>query len=78
MQGSEQFGISHLVQTKFSDKLIFLTPCMHTCVYQGVRNVSFSENVACILNDDPFRCLCSGVFIVNFHSHSTLIDYTCC
>ena len=32
---------------KFSEKLTFLTPW---CAYQGVRNVSFSENFAYVLN----------------------------
>ena len=33
---------------KFSEKLTFLTPLIGTliCVYQGVRDVSFSENFA--------------------------------
>ena len=36
----------------FGKKLTFLTPLIrtHTCAYQGVRHVSFSENVAYILN----------------------------
>ena len=41
---------------KFSEKPTFLTPWyvhVHTCVYQGVRNVSFSENVAYVLNEWP-------------------------
>ena len=32
----------------FSEKLKFLT---RTCAYQGVRNVSFSENFAFVLNE---------------------------
>ena len=37
---------------KFSEKLTFLTSLIRTrtCAYQGVRNVSFSENVAYVLN----------------------------
>ena len=35
--------------TKFSEKLTFLPPDMHTYVYQGVRNVCFSENVVCFV-----------------------------
>ena len=41
---------------KFSEKLTFLTPWyahVHTCAYQGVRNVSFSENFAYVLNGWP-------------------------
>ena len=43
----------HLFSTcaKFSTKLTFLTPC--TCTYQGVRNVSLSENFAYVLKDWP-------------------------
>ena len=38
---------------KFSEKLTFLTPLIRTrtCAYQGVRNVSFSEYVAYVLNE---------------------------
>ena len=37
---------------KFSEKLTFLTPLtrLRTCAYQGVRNVSFSENFAYVLS----------------------------
>ena len=37
---------------KFPEKLTFLTPLIRTraCAYQGVRNVSFSENLAYVLN----------------------------
>ena len=37
---------------KFSEKLTFLTPLIRTrmCAYQGVRNVSFSENFVYVLN----------------------------
>ena len=45
----------YLISTyaKCSEKLTFLTPDTHmyVCVYQGVRNVSFSENFAHILNE---------------------------
>ena len=36
---------------KFSEKRKFLTPLSRTrtCVYQGVRNVCFSENLACFV-----------------------------
>ena len=37
---------SFLTYAKFSEKLTFFT-----CAYQGVRNVSFSENFACLLNE---------------------------
>ena len=37
---------------QFSEKLTFLTLIRtRTCAYQGVRNVSFSENFAYLLND---------------------------
>ena len=36
---------------KFSGKLTFLNPIRtRTCAYQGVRNVSFPENFAYVLN----------------------------
>ena len=37
---------------KISEKLTFLTPliCTCTCAYQGVRNVTFSENYAYVLH----------------------------
>ena len=46
--------------TKFSEKLTFLTSW--SCVYQGVRNVCFSENLASYVFlqhrfwDSPFYC----------------------
>ena len=42
--------------TEFSEKLTFyhyLPPCTCTCVYQGVRNVSFSENFGDALDGWP-------------------------
>ena len=38
---------------KLSEKLLFLTPLIrtHTCAYQEVRNISFSENFPCVLNE---------------------------
>ena len=42
-------------QAKFSEKRIFLTPLICTFMYQGVRNVRFSENLACFfLLKHPF------------------------
>ena len=37
---------------KFSEKLIFHAPVIRTrtCVYQGVKKISFSENFAHVLN----------------------------
>ena len=42
---------------KFSKKLTFLTSWyVHTCSYQGERNVSFSENFAGVRNEwSPFK-----------------------
>ena len=73
--------------TKFSEKLIFLTPLIRTrtCTYQGVRNVTFSENFAYVLNGWPlkyarkcckgfspiFRC-CKG-FIPRFQSNIPIL-----
>ena len=38
---------------QFSEKLTFLTPRIrtYTCAYQGVRNVSFSENFEKVLKE---------------------------
>ena len=35
------------------------------CAYQGVRNVSFSENFAYVLNGWPLIGLCELLFLVN-------------
>ena len=35
---------------KFSEKLVFLTP-WYVRAYQGVRNVSFSKDIGCVLNE---------------------------
>ena len=48
----------------FSIKLIPVTPLTHTqtCTYQGVKNVSFSENFANILNEiSPILWILSGI-----------------
>ena len=49
------FARNHSFSTyeKFSEKLTFLNPLIRTrtCAYQRVRNVSFSENFAYILNE---------------------------
>ena len=45
---------------KFSEKLIVLTPWYirtRTCAYQRVRNISFSENFAYVLNEWPLANL---------------------
>ena len=43
---------SSITFAKFSVKLTFLTPwCTRSCAYQGVRNVSFSENFANVMNE---------------------------
>ena len=52
---------------KFSEKLIFYTPdtCtyahVHTCAYQGVRNISFSENFPNVLNEWSILRPLSGI-----------------
>ena len=40
---------------KIFQKTITIFIRTFTCVYQGVRNVSFSENVAYVLNGWPLR-----------------------
>ena len=46
-------GRSFSTYGKISEKLTFLTPLIRTpmCAYQRVRNVSFSENFAYVLNE---------------------------
>ena len=47
---------SFSMYAKFSEKQTFRSPWythVRTCVYQGVRNISFLENLAYILNNDP-------------------------
>ena len=47
------------IYAKFSEKLTFLTPWYtHTCAYQGVRNVSFSENFPYVINGWPLHAFC--------------------
>ena len=46
---SRSKGIIYLVHLQISEKWTFLTPC--TCAYQWVKNVSFSENCAYVLNE---------------------------
>ena len=44
--------------TKFSEKQIFLNPLYtRSCAYQGIRNVSFSENILYLLNGSFLRFL---------------------
>ena len=49
-------GVIHLVCTQsFPKKLTFRTPWYaHVRVYQGVRNVGFSESFAYVLNEWPY------------------------
>ena len=50
---SSWLGIIHLVRSKTFRKTKISYPLIRTpmCVYQGVRNVSFSENFAYVLNE---------------------------
>ena len=53
---------------KFSEKRKFLTPWYADVYYQGVRNVHFSETLACFvflkhLFWDPLFCLITEAFI---------------
>ena len=47
-------GVIHLHMQNFPENYYFLPPDMHTyaCASRG-RNVSFSENFACVLNEWP-------------------------
>ena len=48
-KGKSQNGcLKKTKHAKFSEKRTFLTHC-RTCAYQGVRNVCFSENLACFV-----------------------------
>ena len=44
-------------ETNFSEKIPISYPLIHTrtCAYQEVKNVSFSENFACVLNESPLH-----------------------
>ena len=52
---------------KFSETTNISKPLIRTrmCAYQGVRNVSFSENFAYVLNGWPLIDLCELLFLVN-------------
>ena len=47
------YGIIHLVRTQIFQKTNISDPLIRTltCAYQGVRNISFSENVAYVLDE---------------------------
>ena len=55
---------SFSMYVKFFEKLTFLTPLIRTgtCVYQRVRNVSFSENLMDVLNEWLPKC-----YLKTFH-----------
>ena len=55
--------------SKFSEKLTFLTPLTHTYMYQGVRNVSLSENFENVLNE---WSLTTGALVFNPFSTTVL------
>ena len=75
---------------EFSEKLTFLTPWLRTsaCAYQEVRNDSFSENFAYVLNECPSTILIFWIFhrvlnhlicsdtSLSFHSILNIIIYT--
>ena len=50
---SQNGGNKKTKETKFSKKINISYPLIrtHTCVYQGVRNVSYSENLEFIKNE---------------------------
>ena len=56
---------------KFSEKLTFLTPC----AYQGVRNVSFSENFAYVINGWPLSYLVGSRNRTSSQRKSVLEDF---
>ena len=60
-------GVIHKERTQNFQKTDISYPLIRTrtCVYQGVRNVSFSENFACVLNGRPLRQLCGHGKCVN-------------
>ena len=50
---SQSGGNKKTKETKFSEKMSISYTLIrtHTCAYQGVRNVSYSENLAYVLNE---------------------------
>ena len=50
---SQNGGNKKTKETKFSEKMniSYTLTRTHTCAYQGVRNVSYSENLAYVLNE---------------------------
>ena len=50
---SQNGGNKKTKEIKFSEKMKISYPLIriHTCAYQGVRNVSYSENLAYVLNE---------------------------
>ena len=58
-------GSSFIMFTKFTEKnnISFPVICTRMCAYQGVRNVSFSENFASVLNEWSLKFDWVSVFI---------------
>ena len=63
---------SFITYAKFFEKLTFLTHFLPpTCVYQGVINISFSENCAYVVNEWSRIC-----YLLSENSHSRIF-WTC-
>ena len=60
-----------------------LDVCIRTCEYQGVRNVCFSENLACFVFllpafwDSPFYLITNDLFLVNFSFSQAAMNSHC-
>ena len=67
-----RYGVIHLVVRKTFWKFNISYPLIYTrtCAYQGVRNISFSENFACVINE---RSLCKKFAITFFGRWSYLL-----
>ena len=70
--------IIRLAQTQNFPKtnISYLLICTRTCEYQGVRNVSFSENCACVLNEwSPEKATGSPKRVEALNSRITLAAF---
>ena len=67
-----RYGVIHLVVRKTFWKFNISYPLIYTrtCAYQGVTNISFSENFACVINE---RSLCKKFAITFFGRWSYLL-----
>ena len=75
---SQSGGNKNTKHAKFSEKRTFFYPLARTrtCVYQGVKNVHFSGNLACFVFlkhpfwDSPFCLITDDIFVVYYEYRS--------